>query len=362
MPLEDIYENTLRDAGYCYDKYDISGAGSNQLIHPIWFSDYDAVVWFTGPYFSNNLFGRDAQLAIRSYLADGGKMVLCGDRIAFDMAPQALGGNGSDSLGGEFLSGVLGTQYLEEMESAFDRPFSYLEAPATVNVFGSPVAVPLDTVLIYRECPYLKDMSYVQTNPSPPAGYTAQPLLHMLSPGGVSHADGATYVEYQGVGQCVFMDFDLCSTVNHRVGSCTGVTPVPAPDFNAGYYYGRVDLMRTILYTIFGLPPVSGGGGASGVEPKATYQWALSQNTPNPLTGGTEIRYEIAHASQVSIKVYNAMGQMVQVLKDGQMEPGRYSMVWDGRNGAGERVSSGVYFYKMEAGEYSAVKKMLVVK
>jgi hypothetical protein len=184
----------------------------------------------------------------------------------------------------------------------------------------------------------------------------------MLSPGGVAHADAATYVEYLGSGQCVFADFDLCSTVNHRVGECSGVTPTPAPDFNAGYYYGRVDLMRTILYTIFGLPPVSGGGGASGVEPKATYQWALSQNVPNPVVSGTEIWYEVARASQVSIKVYNALGQVVQVLKDDQMEPGRYSLVWDGHNRSGEKVSSGVYFYKMEAGEYSGVKKMLVVK
>jgi hypothetical protein len=359
MPLEDIYEQTLVDAGYCYDKFDISGAGSNQHIHPLQYTDYDAIVWFTGPYFSNYLFDKEAQQAIKAYLAGGGKVVLCGDRIAYNMSVV-----GEDSLGGEFLAGIMGCTYQEEMEGSFAKPFSYMEAPATVNVFGSPVAIPLDSVVVYRECPYLKDMSYVETNTSPPGGYVVQELLDVLNTGPTyNNSDGAVYVEYNNAGQCVYVNFDLCSTVNHEAGQCTGTTPSPAPDFQPGYYYGRVDLMRVILYNLFGLPPLSGGGGTSGVEPpKAMYQWALSQNSPNPLTSGTRIDFEVARTSDVSIKVYNAMGQLVQVLKDGRVDPGRYSVAWDGRNQAGERVSSGVYFYKMEGDRFFATKKMLVVK
>jgi hypothetical protein len=357
-PLEDIYEQTLIDAGYCYDKFDISGAGSNQHIQPVTYTDYDAVVWFTGPYFSNYLFDEEAQIALRAYLGGGGKVVLCGDRLAYNMSVV-----GEDSLGGEFLSGVLGATYQEEMEGAFAKPFVYMEPPATVNVFGSPVAIPLDSVLVYRECPYLKDMSYMLTNTSPPSGYTAQQLLEVLNPGTTYPAsDGAIYVEYNNQGQCVYVNFDLCATVNHRAGFCTGATPAPAPDFLPGYYYGRVDLMKAILYNLFGLPPLTGGGGTSGVEPKATFKWALSQNSPNPLASGTEIKFEVASTSDVSIKIYNAMGQLVKVLRDGRMEPGRYSVAWDGRNQTGERVSSGVYFYKMEGQQFDATKKMLVVK
>jgi flagellar hook assembly protein FlgD len=64
----------------------------------------------------------------------------------------------------------------------------------------------------------------------------------------------------------------------------------------------------------------------------------------------------------VSIKVYNAQGQLVNTLVDARMEPGRYSARWDGKNLAGERVASGVYFYKMAAGQFNATKKMLVVR
>jgi hypothetical protein len=363
--LEDMYENTLRDAGYCYDKYDITGAGTNAEIHPIWFSDYDAVVWFTGPYFSNYLFWKKAQQALRAYLADSGKVVICGDRIAFDMAPTSLGGNGDDSLGGEFLAGVLGTTYQKEMETAFSPgglPFVYASAAPTVSVFGTPVAIGLDSVLIYRECPYLKDMSYIQVKASPPAGYTAQPLLHMANPIGVTHADEATYVEYQGKGQCVFVNFDLSAVVNHVATYCDGNSVSPAPDFVAGVYAGRVDLMRTILEDIFGLPS-NGGGGTSKVTPPATtYRWALGQNSPNPCVARTAISYELATPGLVSVRVYNAAGQAVRTLVSEHMDAGPHVASWDGTSEGGARVASGVYFYKMETGQFSATKKMLVVK
>jgi hypothetical protein len=180
VPLEDIYEATLRDAGYCYDKYDISGAGSNVHIHPVEYADYyDCVVWFTGPYFSNYLFDEEAQEALRDYLAVGGQAILCGDRLAYNMAPEALGGVGEDSLNGEFLSGILGCTYLEEQESPFTKDYIYMDGAPAITVGAGPAApavvpVTLDTTVIYRQCPYLKDMSYVRTNAAPPPGYTAR--------------------------------------------------------------------------------------------------------------------------------------------------------------------------------------------
>jgi hypothetical protein len=362
VPLEDIYEETLRDAGYCYDKFDISGAGSNVHIHPLNYDQYDAVVWFTGPYFSNYLFDKEAQLAIRDYLGAGGKVVMIGDRIAYSMDPD---GANEDSLGGEFLSGIMGCDYQAEMESGFTKPYVYLEAVSSVSVFGTPVAVDLDSLLVYRECPYLKDMSYVVTNASPPTGYTAQPLLEVLDPPiAYDPADGAIYVEYQDVGQCVFINYDFCGWMTHMATECDGNVPTGRPGFTPGYYYGRVDLMRVILEDIMGLPSQgTGAGGTSDVDPKKnTFQWALHQNSPNPAASGTEIRFEVARTSDVSIKVFNAMGQLVKTLENERMQPGKYSLHWDGTNRAGEKVSSGVYFYKMEAGQFGATKKMLVVK
>jgi hypothetical protein len=363
MPLEDIYENTLRDAGYCYDKYDISGAGSNQHIHPTRFGTfYDAIVWFTGPYFSNYLFDKEAQVAIRDWLQIGGKVVLCGDRIAYNMAVV-----GEDSLGGEFLGGVMGSSYKAEMEGAFTKPYIYLQAAPSVTVFGVPTTINptyMDSIALYRECPYLKDMSYVVTNSAPPAGYTAQPLLYVLNPDPAqAPAHGAVYVESQSVGQCVYLNYDMCAFVNHTRTECDGSAPSGMPTFTPGAYYGRVEFLRTVLERIMLLPSTgTGNGGTSGTEPKSVFRWALNQNTPNPCAGSTQIRFEVARTSDISIKVYNAMGQLVRTLENRRMDPGRYSVHWDGTNAVGQRVSSGVYFYKMQTKQFEATQKMLVLK
>jgi hypothetical protein len=365
VALEDMYEQTLIDAGYCYDKFDISGAGSNQHIHPIEFADYyDCIVWFTGPYFSNYLFDKEAQIALRDFLNDGGKIVLAGDRIAYNMAVV-----GEDSLGGEFLNGIMGTEYTTEMPGAFDEPYVYLQAVDTVYTTSSgAVPIPMDSLLVYRECPYLKDMSFVIASTNPDSGYTAQALLEVLEPVPAVdpfYADGAVYVEKpdQG-GQAVYINYDLCAWVTHQATECDGSHPSGAPTFNQGYYYGRVDLMRTILEDLFNLaPPFPGGGGGTSDTPKQTqFRWALGQNVPNPVASTTEIRFEVASTSNVSIKVYNAMGQLVRTLKNERFQPGRYSVQWDGTNASGEKVSSGVYFYKMAAGKYQATHKMLILK
>ena len=362
--LEDIYERTLVDAGYCYDKYDVTGGGSNQIIHYLctWNTDYDAVVWFTGPYFSDNLFQAEAQREMRNYLAGGGKVLILGDRAAFSAAPESEGGTGEDSLGGEFLSGIMGCDYLSEVQSAFNKPYIYAAGVPSVSVFGTPTPLDLDTVLVYRECPYLKDMSWVRTEPAPPSGYTAQPLLTVLNPD-VAQADMGIYIEYQASGQSVLINFDLGASINHVYRYCDGSIPAGRQAFDPGYYEGRVDLMRAVLQNVFGLP--SGGtgtGGTTDVPDAKAFRWALSQNTPNPVASGTQVSYEVSRPGGVSIKVYDTQGRLVKTLVDAKMDPGRYLAHWDGTNSAGGRVSSGVYFYKMEAGRYSATRKMLVVR
>jgi hypothetical protein len=374
VPLEDIYEQTLVDAGYCFDKYDISGAGSNVHIHPIEFTEdyppggpydlmYDAVVWFTGPDFSSYLFDKRAQQVIRAYMNWGGKIVLAGDRMAYNISP---GGLGADSLGGEFLNGIMGCEYIEEMEGAFDKPYVLLEAAPSISVFGGTVPIPMDSLLVYRQCPYLKDMSYVIASSQPDTGYTAQSLLYVLNPGATADpADGAIYVEkpVEG-GQCVYINYDLSAFATHHAIECDGSHDPGVPGYNPGYYYGRVDLMRTILEDIFGLVPPfpGGGGGTAGAAPGETYAWALGQNMPNPIASTAEIHFEVARTGHVSIKVYNAMGQLVRVLENKRMEPGRYSVGWDGTNRAGEKVSAGVYFYTMRAGDFSATRKALILR
>jgi hypothetical protein len=355
--LVEIYEQTLTDAGYCFDVYNVSGGGSSAHIHPLQYCDYDCVFWFTGPYFSNYTVDEEAQYAIRDYMAAGGKVVFCGDQLAYSMADE---GSNEDSLGGEFLGGILGTDYLQEIESPFDKPYLYATAVETLSVFGTPTVIDLDSMVVYRQCPFLRDMSYIQVMDPPMAGYTAQRLMYLTN-ASIGSADEVVYAEYLGAGQCVFVNFDLGGSVTHERNYCDGSAAVPLPGFAPGTYDGRVDLVRTIMEDVLGLPS-SGGGPADIDDPPVSHRWALHQNVPNPCAGATEIRYELARPAVVSIKIYNPQGQVVKVLERGALEAGPHAVRWGGRNTSGERVASGVYFYKIEAGPFSATRKMLVLR
>lgn len=89
---------------------------------------------------------------------------------------------------------------------------------------------------------------------------------------------------------------------------------------------------------------------------------ALHQNFPNPFNPSTEIRFDIPTARTVQLRVYNQLGQTVRTLVDNRMKAGSYRIKWDGKTEAGNNVSSGVYFYSLEAGEYSQIRKMTLVK
>jgi len=91
------------------------------------------------------------------------------------------------------------------------------------------------------------------------------------------------------------------------------------------------------------------------------------QNYPNPFNPDTWIPYQLAVDTPVTIKIYNVKGQLIRAIALGHQKAGVYvtkekAAYWDGRDDAGEKVSSGVYFYTLKAGEFVATRKMLIVK
>ena len=91
--------------------------------------------------------------------------------------------------------------------------------------------------------------------------------------------------------------------------------------------------------------------------------FALQQNYPNPFNPETTIRYQLPKAGQVTLTIYNTLGQEVRTLVNQNQTSGSYSVVWNGKNAAGELASSGMYFYKLQVGEsLIATRKMLYLK
>ncbi|MBZ0200904.1 MAG: T9SS type A sorting domain-containing protein, partial [Ignavibacteriaceae bacterium] len=93
------------------------------------------------------------------------------------------------------------------------------------------------------------------------------------------------------------------------------------------------------------------------VEVSAPLQYALAQNYPNPFNPSTTISYSVPEAQFVTLKIFNVLGQEVTTLVNGMKEAGVYTLNFDAKN-----LNSGLYFYKLEAGTFSAVKKMMLTK
>jgi len=91
-------------------------------------------------------------------------------------------------------------------------------------------------------------------------------------------------------------------------------------------------------------------------------RFALFQNYPNPFNPQTEISFALPEESEVSLIIYNIKGQVVNRLVDKRLEADRYKVTWEGKDSAGNRVASGIYFYRLKAGSYSETKKMIMLK
>ena len=101
--------------------------------------------------------------------------------------------------------------------------------------------------------------------------------------------------------------------------------------------------------------------GAIAVETRPE-EFALRNNYPNPFNPSTTIKYQLPDAGDVRLEIFNVVGQSVRTLVDQQEGAGRYEMQWDATNNNGQSLSSGVYFYRLQAGEFQEVKKMLLMK
>ncbi|MCP4683847.1 MAG: T9SS type A sorting domain-containing protein [bacterium] len=88
----------------------------------------------------------------------------------------------------------------------------------------------------------------------------------------------------------------------------------------------------------------------------------LTQNYPNPFNPGTIIEFELAGRSSVSVEILNVLGQKVRTLVEDVLPAGAHTVKWDGKNDAGLSVSTGVYFYRITAGDFVETRKMLLLK
>ena len=105
--------------------------------------------------------------------------------------------------------------------------------------------------------------------------------------------------------------------------------------------------------------PETSAGISEGKHPDAFCLW---QNHPNPFNLETMIRYQLPKQAEVRLKIYNVLGELVMTLVDEKQPEGFYTVRWNGMDEEGRAVASGVYLYRIEAGDFLAVNKMVILK
>ncbi len=100
----------------------------------------------------------------------------------------------------------------------------------------------------------------------------------------------------------------------------------------------------------------------SGAGENLPVEYRLAQNYPNPFNPSTEIEFALPSKADVSLEIYNILGQKVVTLLDEKLPAGTHRVTWDGNDSRGRQVSSGIYFYRLKTPDFDASKKMILMK
>ncbi|MFL3013624.1 MAG: T9SS type A sorting domain-containing protein [Candidatus Neomarinimicrobiota bacterium] len=150
------------------------------------------------------------------------------------------------------------------------------------------------------------------------------------------------------------VDFGECEMmlgfgwVNNHCSQVTG----------CGFIIDDVNYSDYLYSSLFDCISASTLGSENEINPTV---FKLYQNHPNPFNPTTKIRYQLAKNSHVKISIYNMMGKLVKILADEVQSSGFRSIQWNGKNSNNDKVSSGVYFYSIQSGEFQATKKMILL-
>ena len=132
-------------------------------------------------------------------------------------------------------------------------------------------------------------------------------------------------------------------------------------EFITTYHYPIVQTLFDNAYPVLkNLMDINGA--IKDQETNSIERFTLYNNYPNPFNPSTTISYQIQIPGNVVVKIFNTLGQEVITLVNKRQFPGSYSVIWDGKNNEGQRMSSGTYLYKLSVDGVVKVKKMLMVK
>lgn len=296
------YTAALNELGQTTEVWNVSRSGlpSAQDL-----AAYPTIVWYTGSTMQNALPATATQ-ELAGYLDNGGHLLLSGQNVARTLS-QAQD---------PFLGNYLGCSYVADSSN-----FMVVYGDA-----GDPITNGLQFVIMGS------GGAENQTSPDViQANASGNEMLHY---GGAGAVRGAA-VHSTAHGMVVFLAFGF-EAVN---------------DSMPAIYNTRAQLMTGIMNWFAGLGVADPGKGSL---PQA---FTLQPVVPNPSNAAAAISYQLAAFSQVSLRVYDVSGRLVEILADGWQQAGTHEVWFDG-----SKLASGLYFVRLKAGEFHAVRKMVLLK
>lgn len=344
-----------------YDKFDVGGAGSSVqcepntsanssigmggLVSELGVPTYNVLIW---PQLDLDAysFADTTRIGLKTYIDFGGDLLTCGNNIAFHLGS---GGNNADSTIG-FLNDYFGTSFPNVTDDeTLDRVLNM-----TGNAGTSLANVELG---IYGECPLRFDFDRLTLTTAPATGSQASILATYTDGNASDNGRPSTILNRRrgidGVfntaddGTAVLFGFDFAALLSDASRACV---------------IGRVLSTNMGITIPVANVPACVKNGVDAPVVNARFGFQLAQASPNPFAKSTSIRFSVASKEHVSVEVYNILGQKVRTLVNESLEANTYVRDWDGRSDAGERVSNGIYFYKMVAGDFSDTKKAVLLK
>ncbi len=310
-------------------------------------AQYEAVVWDSGDLSAFTIGNAaPADKAFDSFLLDDWLtstphntwLWVLGNQVAHDLG-----------VGEPFLAQTLGVDLLDSV--------SYYDDVTDILV---PLAFPVHPALlgdcsywVLGGCPTVENISLVAPLSSNPLAVTAFEWEVEGMPGAVA---GTLNMDPDGNGLSTGATGHY-NWVAHNPYGYPQVTDAGC-DSHPGLDYARF-MVQDILAYLFGYYPDAAPDGVPEDTPVVT---RLAGHYPNPFNPDTKIHFGLASTEHVRLAVYDLAGRKVRTLVDERLEPAYYEVGWDGRNAAGHRVASGVYFYTLRAGDYSADGKMVLLK
>jgi hypothetical protein len=341
--------DTLYISNRVYDYYGESGDP------PV--VEWDEVTGFDGTFPTNTgAIQPDCSVSDKSVVSvcanfyNGGIDIVCADSI------DAVGDINLNGIAYEIADGIMLTNYFLIGLAAFgDHPEGSIAASDT-NRDGLPLSVAdlvyLIRVVIGDALPYAK-ITHQDDNA---VSWTIEDgVLSATGVGGLSGA--ALTVRGEASPKLLAQGFELRHNFD---GSTTRIVVTPAvensvmPIFDGPILSGlRLEIERIEFASR------EGQALQSNHQPSTFH---LAQNYPNPFNPATTILYTLSQRSHVELTIYNIVGQEIVTLVSSDLPAGDHSAVWRGRDSHGSPVSSGVYLYRLKAGDFVSTRKMLLLK